>query len=134
MQSTASPTIIREATESVWQLGAYVALTLALFVFFGLLMYKRLVPQWIKTMDERSSMDKERELWARQQVERAQSRLDQTYDKIPGALTEIASRMEEANRINREAFAKLFEQHTRILERLPWPDPRESGQSGRATR
>jgi hypothetical protein len=117
--AAATPDTIKQVTESVWQLGVYVALTLGFFAFLGYLIHRKLVPQWIKGMDDRAVQDREREVWARQQVERAQVRLDETYDKIPGALAEIAQRMEQSNRMNQEAFAKLFDQNARILERLP---------------
>jgi hypothetical protein len=129
-----TPTLIRETTESVWQLGAYVFLTLAAFFFITFLVYRKGIPRWEKMLDQRAEKDAEREAWARAQVERAQTRLDMTYDKIPVVLADIAARMEEGNRLNREAFQRLFDQHAKILDRLPLPDPRELGNAGRIGR
>lgn len=113
--ATAAPTVIRETTESVGQLGAYVFLTLAVFAFVGFLFYKRVIPQWIKQSDARAQEERERETWGRQQIEFAQKKLTETYEKVPVALAEVGQRMEDANRINRESHERL---HTAVSNTL----------------
>lgn len=101
-----------EAVTAARQLGPYIVGSGLLIAFVLWMLYRQIVPHMIASA-------RAREEWVQKEVERAQERLNQAYDKIPAALALIAERMEEANRLNREAFDKLFTENARILERLP---------------
>lgn len=124
-----------EAANQARQLGPYIVGS-AILIGIGLwILARQVIPALIKSFQEREATDRaaatSAEQWARDEVRQARLRLDEAYAKIPVALTQIAERMEQANQIQREAFGKLFDQNARILERLAWSDPRESGAAGR---